>query len=145
MAASRFTDDEKKRIQKAIQEAEEKTSGEVRVHIESQCPEENILDRAAHIFAKLDMHKTQLRNGVLIYIAMDDHKFAVIGDKGIHAKVPDRFWENVAEIMTGHFKNGQLLDGIVAGVQTCGDELARDFPISDDDVDELSNEISFGE
>lgn len=145
MAASRFTEEEKKRISRAILEAEEKTSGEVRVHIESHCPEENILDRAANIFAKLDMHETQLRNGVLIYIAMDDHKFAVIGDKGIHAKVPDRFWDSVAEIMSGHFRNGNILDGIVAGVKTCGDELARDFPISDDDVDELPNEISFGE
>ncbi len=145
MAASRFTEEEKKRISQAILEAEEKTSGEVRVHIESHCPDDNILDRAAHIFAKLDMHETQLRNGVLIYIAMDDHKFAVIGDKGIHAKVPDRFWDSVAEIMSGHFKEGRLLDGIVAGVKTCGNELARDFPISDDDVDELSNEISFGE
>ncbi len=145
MAASKFSDEEKGRIRNAIAEAEKKTSGEIRVHIESHCDEDNLLDRAARVFAKLDMHKTELRNGVLIYIALDDHKFAVIGDKGIHAKVPDRFWDNVASMMTGHFKEGRILDGIVAGIETCGAELVRDFPISDDDVDELPNEISFGE
>jgi uncharacterized membrane protein len=145
MAASKFSEEEKQRITGAIAEAEKRTSGEIRVHIESRCKEQNILDRAAHMFAKLDMHKTDLRNGVLIYIALEDHRFAVIGDKGIHARVPDSFWDNVAEIMSANFREGRIIDGIIAGVETCGKELAADFPLAEDDIDELPNEISFGE
>ena len=145
MAENRFNEEEKNRITTAIAEAEERTSGEIRVHIESHCKEENILDRAAHVFAKLDMHKTDLRNGILIYIAYEDHRFAVIGDKGIHARVPHSFWDNVAGMMSEEFRADRIVDGIVAGIETCGRELAADFPLADDDVDELPDEISFGE
>ena len=144
MAASRFTDNEKERVLEAIGAAEKVTSGEIRVHIDVRCPEKNVLDRAAHLFAKLNMHKTALRNGVLIYVALDDHRFAVIGDKGIHAKVPDRFWEMVTEAMTPHFKEQQIVDALLAGIKICGEELARDFPVSEHDTNELSDDISFG-
>ena len=144
MAASRFTDEQKQQVLDAIAAAENKTSGEIRVHIDVRCPESEILDRAAHLFAKLKMHKTALRNGVLIYVALDDHKFAVIGDKGIHAKVPDHFWEMVTEAMTPHFKQAQVVEALIAGIEMCGEELARDFPVALDDQNELSDDISFG-
>ena len=145
MPEDRFSKSEQQQITDAISAAEQKTSGEIRVHIESHCREVNILDRAAHVFAKLAMHKTELRNGILLYIALDDHRFAVIGDKGIHARVPEGFWELVVQDMKGHFIEGRILEGILAGVRDCGDELAKDFPVASDDRNELSNEISFGE
>ena len=145
MAKSNFSDQQKQAILDAISAAESLTSGEIRVHIESHCKDKSILDRAARVFARLEMHKTELRNGVLIYLALEDHQFAVIGDKGIHAKVNDEFWDMVAGAMKPHFAEGKIIDGLVAGVKLCGDELAQDFPIQEDDENELSNEISFGE
>ena len=82
------------KIIKAIEMAELNTSGEIRVHIESKCKEDT-LDHAAFIFEKLEMHKTEQRNGILFYIALKDHKFAVLGDAGIHQKVGDEFWGKV--------------------------------------------------
>ena len=93
-----FSKEEKKEIEQSIKEAEKNTSGEVRVHIESTCSE-NELDRAAYWFSELKMHKTELRNGVLIYMALSDRKFAIIGDIGINAKVAPDFWESTKEQM----------------------------------------------
>ena len=145
MAKDKFSKQEQQLILNAIAEAERKTSGEVRVHLESHCKEVSVLERAAQVFAKLDMHKTELRNGTLLYIALEDHRFAVIGDKGIHAKVPEGFWEEVVADMKEHFGRGDILGGIIAGVRDCGIELAKDFPVAADDQNELSDEISFGE
>ena len=145
MAKDWFSKEQQERILEAIASAERKTSGEIRIHLESQCKEVNILDRAAQVFARLDMHKTELRNGILLYIALEDHRFAVIGDKGIHAKVPSGFWDDIAQDMMSHFQEGNILEGIIAGIRDCGVELAKDFPVSLDDTNELSDEISFGE
>ena len=91
MAKDRFDEAQQKRIKDAVASAELNTSGEVRVHIESKCKEDNVLNRASQVFAHLDMQKTDARNGVLIYVALDDHQFAIIGDVGINQKVPRRF------------------------------------------------------
>ena len=100
---SYFTEENKLEITNAIRVAETNTSGEIRVHIEKHC-KENVLDRAAYIFEKLEMHKTKLRNGVLFYVALEDQKFAILGDAGINQKVPDNFWDEIKELVIGKFK-----------------------------------------
>jgi uncharacterized membrane protein len=145
MARDKFDQEEQKRIIDAVAQAELSTSGEVRVHIESRCKDANVLDRASQVFAHLDMQKTKARNGVLIYVALDDHQFAIIGDVGINQKVPEDFWDATANEMTARFKEGQVLEGIITGIRNAGEQLAAYFPYTDDDINELSDEISFGE
>src|SRR5690554_4993836 len=142
MAVNIFTQDQKNEIINAIKEAELNTSGEIRVHIEKECPED-VLDRAAFIFEKLKMHKTKLRNGVLFYLAVKDRKFAILGDAGINARVPEGFWDEVKELMVAHFKNGELAKGLEEGIKMAGEQLKTYFPWQKDDVNELSDEISF--
>jgi uncharacterized membrane protein len=143
MAINMFTEEQKAGIVNAIKEAELNTSGEIRVHIEKNCPED-VLDRAAFIFEKLKMHKTKLRNGVLFYLAVKDRKFAILGDAGINAKVPEGFWDNIKDTMLNHFKNGEFARGLSEGIKMTGEQLKKHFPWKSDDVNELSDEISFG-
>ena len=131
-------------ITSAIEAAEEGTSGEIRVHVEPNCGDP-VLDRAAEVFASLHMHKTQLRNGVLIYIAYQDHKFAIIGDGGINAVVADDFWSKEKEILYANFKEGKFTKGICQAVEGIGAILNKHFPFRDDLSGELPNEISIGE
>lgn len=138
-----FSKEEKLEIEKAIKTAELNTSGEVRVHIESKCPE-NELDRAAFWFAELKMHKTDQRNGVLFYMAIDDHKFAILGDMGINAKVDPDFWDHTKELMLGFFKDGKIVQGLAVGIIQAGLQLQKHFPYMKNDVNELSDEVSFG-
>lgn len=139
---SLFTHSEEEKIQKAVEAAEAKTSGEIRICAEKKCPE-NTLDRAANYFDKLGMHKTALRNGVLIYIATEDHKFAIIGDAGINKVVPKDFWETTKEAMQNHFRNGELAEGIITGIHMAGEKLKTFFPLQDGDKNELSDDISY--
>lgn len=138
-----FTKEQKQEIEKAIKTAELNTSGEVRVHIESKCTG-NELDRAAYWFAELKMHKTEKRNGVLFYMAIEDRKFAIIGDIGINAKVETDFWDTTKELMLGFFKDGKYTQGISVGIIQAGLQLKKHFPYQSDDVNELVDEISFG-
>lgn len=138
-----FTDDEKARIKKAIERAELRTSGEVRVHVEAKC-EEDVMDHSAFIFKELKMHKTELRNGILFYLSIENHKFSVLGDVGIHAKVGDEFWSGVRDAMHAHFKNEDICEGLCAGIAQAGKALSEHFPYQQDDVNELSDEISYG-
>jgi uncharacterized membrane protein len=138
-----FNDDEQQRIREAIAAAEKRTSGEIRVSVEKTCNEE-VLDRAAKYFYQLDMHKTKLRNGVLIYVAVVDRKFAIIGDAGINKVVSEDFWDCTKEEMLTHFKNGNMIDGIIAGIKQAGTQLGKYFPHDvDTDTDELSNDVAF--
>ena len=143
MAKDFFTEAEKSSIVEAINAAENKTSGEIRLHLERKCPED-VLDRAAFLFEKLEMHKTELRNGVLFYVSYEDHKLAILGDGGINAVVSDTFWNDIKEHLVASFKKGEYAKGLAEGIQMAGDQLKVHFPVSSDDVDELSNEISFG-
>jgi uncharacterized membrane protein len=138
-----FTEEEKKQITTAIGNAELNTSGEIRLHVERKCPED-VLDRAAYWFEQLAMHKTGQRNGVLFYLAVDDHKFAILGDAGINAKVPDNFWETIKALMVSKFEEGQFADGLSDGILMAGEQLKAHFPYQKDDINELSDEISFG-
>ncbi|MFO7999645.1 MAG: TPM domain-containing protein [Marinilabilia sp.] len=143
MAKHLFSEEQKKQIVEAIKEAELNTSGEIRVHIEKKCPED-VMDRAAFLFKKLKMHKTEKRNGVLFYLAVKDHKFAIIGDAGINAVVPEGFWANIKETMAKYFKEGDFTTGLAEGIRMSGEQLKSHFPYQSDDVNELSNDISFG-
>ena len=139
-----FTDKEKLQITNAIKAAELETSGEVRVHIEGHCSGKQVLDCAAFWFKKLKMHKTALRNGVLFYLAVNDHQFAVLGDIGINAKVPDDFWDEIKERMLAHFKKDEFALGLDEGIRMAGEQLQTHFPYQDDDINELPDDISFG-
>jgi uncharacterized membrane protein len=141
-ASSFFTKEEQARILSAVKEAEDETSGEIRVHIETSCSGE-VLDRAAWVFGKLGMHKTALRNGVLFYLAVADRKFAIIGDAGINAKVPKDFWDKAKDIMLGNFKAGNFTEGLSKGILMAGEQLKTHFPHESDDVNELPDDISF--
>lgn len=141
-AASFFTKEQNAHIRDAISEAEKATSGEIRVHIESSL-KEDVLDRAAWIFRKIGMDKTADRNGVLFYLAINDRKFAVIGDHGINAKVPPDFWNRVKELLEKHFKEEKFTEGLAKGILMAGLQLKEFFPYEKNDVNELPNDISF--
>ena len=138
-----FTQDQKLAITKAITQSELQTSGEIRLHIDSNC-KVNVLDCATLIFRKLKMHKTELRNGVLFYLAVTDKKFAIIGDKGINEKVPENFWDNIKELMLDHFKKQQFTEGLCKGIEMAGEKLKTHFPLQSNDTNEITNEISIG-
>ena len=140
-----FSEKEKEAIVNAIKAAELNTSGEIRVHIEDHFKENNVLDRAVKVFAELGMHKTELRNGVLFYLAITDRKFAIIGDAGINQKVPKDFWDNIKERMASKFREGLFTDGLTEGLYLAGEQMKQHFPRAIDDVNELSDEISFGD
>jgi len=143
MVSKFFTSEQKQKITSAIKDGELNTSGEIRVHIENHCKKE-VLDRAATVFASLKMHKTKLRNGVLFYLAVKDHKFAILGDGGINAVIPDDFWDNIKEMMSNKFKEGEFTEGLSLGIKMAGDQLKTHFPYQSDDINELDDDISFG-
>jgi len=128
----------------AIARAEKQTSGEVKVHIESDCAEAEPLKRAIALFEQLKMHETNLRNGVLIYVATKSRKFAIYGDEGINKLVPTDFWNNVAAILKQHFASENFALGLQEAIDLVGEKLHAFFPYNNDDTNELSNDISFG-
>jgi uncharacterized membrane protein len=137
-----FSEKEQELISNAVESAERYTSGEIRICVEKTCSEP-VLDRAANYFKKLGMDKTAQRNGVLIYIATEDHQFAIIGDAGINKLVPHDFWDSTKDTMLAYFKEGDLTAGIIAGIKMAGDQLKTYFPYLDGDFNELPNEVSF--
>lgn len=141
-ASGFFSKDDEKIIITAIEDAEMCSSGEIRIHVEEHCKIDP-LDRAAFIFAKLKMHKTELRNGVLFYIAYKDHKLAILGDAGINSVVPENFWNDIKETMVPLFKDGKYVDGLSQGIKMAGEKLKAFFPYQNNDKNELSNEISY--
>ncbi|POY34791.1 hypothetical protein C3K47_18295 [Solitalea longa] len=133
----------RKTVKEAIKKAESITSGEIRVCIEKHC-NIDVLDRAAYYFKQLEMHKTSQRNGVLIYLATEDRKFAIIGDVGINMKIDFGFWHETKEVMLNSFKQGLLVEGLVQGIEKAGKALAKFFPPVTDNINELSDDIFFG-
>lgn len=144
MKAILFSESEQKRVVEAINAAEMATSGEIRVHIEQFCPESDVLERAKQVFAQLGMHRTELKNGVLFYLATKDRKFAVLGDQGINERVPEDFWNNVRDLMRTHFIKEAFAEGLSKGIEQAGQQLKTYFPRQDNDQNELSDDISFG-
>ena len=137
-----FTKEQQEDIQHAIMNAELDTSGEIRVHIENTCTGE-ALDRALAIFKKLEMEKTESRNAVLIYLAVKNRKFAIIGDSGIHAVVTDSYWDSIRNRMLEHFRENHFTEGLIEAITETGKKLKTYFPYKTSDVNELSDEISF--
>jgi uncharacterized membrane protein len=132
---------EQQRIVDAIGEAERMTSGEIRVHVQPVARGE-IRAIAEKTFERLGMTKTALRNGVLLFIACEEQRFVILGDKGINELAPAGFWDEIAAKLTLRFKAGEYTDGIVEASHSAGEELQHDFPRAHDDRDELTNEIN---
>ncbi|AII51700.1 TPM domain-containing protein [Hymenobacter sp. APR13] len=140
-----LTTEQEKALVEAIRQAEILTSGEIRVHLEDHCPTPDPLDRAAQVFAELNMHKTAQRNGVLFYLAWQSRQFAVIGDAGINAAVPDDFWETTKENVLQLFRQEKYAGGLENGIRLVGEQLQRYFPYdAATDQNELDDSISFG-
>lgn len=138
-----LTSEEEAEIVKAISQAEKNTSGEIRVHIEKHT-EKPPLERAQEVFHFLGMDQTSLRNGVLFYVGVADHTFAIIGDEGIDKVVENDFWDCTKDSVISNFKENKYKEGLVAGILKAGERLQQHFPFTDGDKDELSNEISRG-
>lgn len=139
-----ITKEQQSLIIKSIERAELNTSGEIRVHIESKC-KSDVMGRAISIFNYLKMYKTERRNGVLVYVAFESHKLAIIGDVGINERVPSDFWDGIKNNMVADFAQGRFVEGICRAVETVGESLKEYFPYKSDDVNEQPNEVSFGE
>jgi uncharacterized membrane protein len=142
-AEDSFTLDQRDKILASIKEAEQQTSGCIRLFIENKC-KGDVLDRAAFIFTELDMHETKHRNTVLIYLALKSHKFAVIGDAGIHSKAREDFWQDIKAQMQTHFVKGDFVGGLTTGIYDIGEALKKHFPHNKEDINELPDDIVFG-
>jgi uncharacterized membrane protein len=140
-----FTAEEKQQLVAAIQKAEQRTSGEVRVFVESRCRFMDALDRAQEIFVNLKMNATEQRNATLIYVAVKDKQAAVFGDEGIHQKVGKKYWEDEVNKMLLQFRNEKLADGICQAINDLGEALHLYFPYErETDKNELPDELIFG-
>ncbi len=138
-----LTQEEEQEIVQAILEAERNTSGEIRVHLESHTQKDHF-ERAKEVFHVLKMDNTKDNNGVLIYVAVNDRKFVIYGDKGINAVVPKNFWNNTRDAIQAQFKKENFKQGIIDGILSAGEELEAHFPWHHGDQNELSNEVSKG-
>jgi uncharacterized membrane protein len=138
-----LTAKQEQQIIDAIAEAENKTSGEIKVHVESTC-DIDPLNRAMAVFQDLNLYKTERRNAVIIYVAFESKRFAIYGDEGINQVVPKDFWNNAAAQMRSLLSQNKNAEAIIAAVQLCGENLKKFFPIQENDTNELSNDISFG-
>lgn len=140
-----FTAEETQQLIACIQKAEQRTSGEVRLFVENKCRFVDAVDRAQEIFLKLQMHKTELRNATLVYIAIKDKQAAVFGDEGIHQQVGEQYWKDVVGKMLLQFRQEKLIDGICSAISQLGEALVYYFPYNKDtDKNELPDDIVFG-
>lgn len=145
-----LTDADLDAIVASVREAEQRTSAEIRVHVEPRVAHgrrrgvTDALERARHVFVQLGMHRTAQRSGVLVYLAIEDHKLAVVGDEGIHAHVGDDYWNGVRDRMVERLRAGAMRAALIGAVTEVGVTLARFFPRRPDDVDELPDDVSLG-
>lgn len=138
-----FSTADREALRNAIAEAENHTSGEIRVYFERSTAGEPVLQRAQEAFGALKMHETRDRNGVLFYVAFDDRVFAVIGDSGIHEKVHQDFWDSTRDILSAHFVREEFVEGLVKGITEVGRKLKDYFPYETSDRNELPDEPHF--
>ena len=139
-----YKESDKIAISKAIEEAEKQTSGEIRVHVDTKCSGDPVKEAISH-FNRLEMFKTKDRNGILIYVAKEDRKLAIIGDKNINEKVPENYWENTKNQLIDSFKKEDYVNGLVQAIFDVGEKLKNYFPYNEDDRNELLNDLSQGE
>jgi uncharacterized membrane protein len=143
-----FADGDLDAIASAVQEAERDTSAEIRVHLERTVPRRpgeagpDTLGRARQVFVTLGMHQTALRHGVLIYVALEDHRVAILGDEGIHTRVGEDYWAGIRDLMVSRFRQGAAGPGLIEAVGDLGRLLARHFPRRPGDTNELSDSVS---
>ncbi|HEU4553158.1 MAG TPA: TPM domain-containing protein [Chitinophaga sp.] len=135
---------DKDRLVQAIRAAERLTSGEIRLFVESRCAYVDPMDRAQEVFLMLGMDKTRQHNGVLLYVALKDRQFAILGDKGIHEKVGDHFWQKEAHLLKIHFSHQRTVEGMEECIREIGETLQAHFPYSAGDENELPDDIIFG-
>ncbi|WP_457609568.1 TPM domain-containing protein [Lutibacter sp.] len=138
-----LTKEQEQKLIQTIKVAEKNTSGEIRVHIE-KTSEKPPMDRALEVFHFLKMNETELKNGVLLYVAIESKQFAIIGDEGIHNKVTSSFWDSTKEIVLSHFARNEFAKGLELGILEVGEKLKNYFPYQSNDTNELSDEISKG-
>ena len=134
---------EQKVVLEAIREAEKDCSGEIRVHIARKA-DKTALEEAKAVFIQLGMEKTKLRNGVLLYFAIENRAFAILGDSGIDAKMGQALWDETAKVMSEHFRSGDFAGGLSYCIRRIGEILKTHFPYQSDDVNELPDDLSFG-
>jgi uncharacterized membrane protein len=140
-----FTESENARLVQAIRDAERLTSGEIRLYVESKCKYVNPMDRAAEAFHSLKMSETSQRNAVIVYIALDDQQFAILGDEGIHQKVGIDFWQHEANLLISYFSKGEIVEGLEACIREIGNSLCEHFPHQGSkDQNELPDDIVYG-
>jgi uncharacterized membrane protein len=144
-ARSLFNPADEERIVAAIRAAEKRTSGEIRVFIESKCRFVDPVDRAAEVFFGLKMEQTEDRNGVILYVAMKHHQLAIFGDEGIHKIVGTEFWNAEVQKILREFNAEHYVDGIIAIVNDIGEALIKHFPYEQEDKNELPDNIVFGQ
>lgn len=135
--------DDERRVVEAIRSAERRTSGEIRVHVQGSCGADP-LEAAARVFERLGMARTAARNGVLVFLAVDDRRFAIVGDRGIHENVGSAYWEALRDALADHLRAGRAADGLVATIESLGQALSRRFPRGGDDRNELPDRVSYG-
>ena len=138
-----LSDDDLAAIARAVAEAEGHTSAEIRVHLDHSC-EGDALQQAIKVFERLGMHRTAARNGVLVYITVTDRKLAVIGDKGIHERVGEAYWQGLVAAVRERMRQQQPRDGLIHAIAELGRELSRHFPRHPDDKNELSDQVTLG-
>ncbi|MFP2997119.1 TPM domain-containing protein [Spongiivirga sp. MCCC 1A20706] len=139
-----LTTGEEQEVIAAIRQAEQYTSGEIRVHREKTSGKLEPYERATYLFHQLKMDNTKDANGVLIYVAVEDHTFSICGDAGINKVVPENFWKKTKSLIESHFRKGSFKQGLVEGILLAGKELQAHFPWDDYDTNELTDEISKG-
>jgi len=143
MATNKFLNNQQEQqVIEAISKAEQRTSAEIRIHLEEECSG-GALEEATQVFHELGMDHTEQQNGVLIYVASEDRKAAIFGGKGIHSKVENDYWDQVLKSLLDHFKNDAFVEGLEDAIQQVGQKLSEFFPYQQGDTDELTNEISY--
>lgn len=138
-----FSDAEEVKIVETIANEEKKTAAEIKLHVTKYCKGDPML-AAGNVFEKLEMSKTIQRNGILIFLALEDHKVAILGDEGINSLVENDFWDCTLELMITHFKRNEVAEGVCTAIERVGEKLTIFFPNGDKKDDELSNDISYG-
>ncbi|MCH8496024.1 MAG: TPM domain-containing protein [Balneolales bacterium] len=137
--------EQENQLAEAIAEAERNTSGEIKIHLDKKCSGD-ALERAKKLFVKMKMNETKFRNGVIIYVAVDDHKLAIFGDEGIHSSVGESFWKQEIDLLVNYFKKGEYLQGLSLVTAQIGEKLSENFPFDQKgDTNELDNEITYSQ
>lgn len=139
-----FSQEDQQAILSAIREAESRTSGEIRVRIERNAGD-NPMAAACAAFEKLGMGNTEIHNGVLFFLAIDDRQFVILGDDAINENVPKDFWEEVRDVVIDSFRKGLFAKGLAEGIKLAGEQLAMFFPYERTDINELPDAISFSD